>query len=271
MVAYRPITYVPSPLLFLIDRRPSSSVFASATPIRELALQRLRAGDGLVLPVILGRVSHSLDPFPSEPHLATGAVIRDTISEVFKLNGVKVAIDSENAIAASDVLRVLDEARTMLASKDTRLERRRGEAARALASTLWSRVEPLVRARDVIGKGASAIVYKGVLDGRPVAVKTLLPTATKSAAKQFDNEASLMLSLGLNHPHVLSCLLSLKRPETGEHYLVLPLCGEGSLANPSAKAKALLSDGRVLIRLILGAAEGMSYIHALKVRSYTYT
>ena len=194
--------------------------------------------------------------FPDLPHFATGKNIRATIEKVFKIHGIRLTTD--DGISPADAGLVLGSLNELLAR--VRKAQVKVQVARALAASMWDRIEPIVRAKDVIGRGASAVVYKGVLDGKPVAVKTLASNATPLEAKQFDNEASLMLSHGLSHPNVLTCLLSLKRP-SGEHYLVLPLCGQGSLKDPSPAARDQLALGRVRLRILLGVADGLSYLH----------
>ena len=83
----------------------------------------------------------------------------------------------------------------------------------------------------------------------------------------------------LNHPNVLSCLDYLQR-ENGDCFVVLPLANAGSLEEllqqgPSSPSPAtasgtveppwLLSSGWQRLSLILGAAEGLEYLHGLRV------
>ena len=229
----------------------------------EMALARSVTNQGLLLPVLIGKLdAYEKDRYPSKPHIGSGINIRNTVDDVLTRKYVTVA--QEKIIGPADVAHVVTEVLTLLRDAPVRLagakalhDTMRAAMAREAAeqeareAALWASIEPIVRARNVAGRGNSCVVYKGTLDGQAVAVKTLLPGA-KAAVKQFVNEVTLMGQL--RHPHILPCLQSLRRGEE-EYYVVLPLAEAGSLERPVAEAKALLGSGRARLRVALGVAE----------------
>jgi len=56
-----------------------------------------------------------------------------------------------------------------------------------------------------LGSGAFGIVFKGLLDGDPVAIKTLQPNAEKSYLKALLSELKIMIHLG-KHQNIVEVL-----------------------------------------------------------------
>jgi len=123
-----------------------------------------------------------------------------------------------------------------------------------------------------IGAGGFAVVYRGMYEGRHVAVKQLIrqpgeapasgegsdgavPSADVRAQEDFVRETSLMVQL--RHPNVVCLIGAVPHPLS----LVTELCERGNLFD-LLHAKGLpLPWGRRL-RMALGVSRGMAYLHA---------
>ena len=210
--------------------------------------------------------------YPDRPHHASGINLRATVRSLFE--GLFIMLSPRvvgDEIGPADVTDIVKSVCEMVRTAPVRMasikavhEQMDVEAAakRAREDKEWAAIEALLAHKEIVGRGATAFVYKGVLEGVPVAVKALLPGAGSAAALQFANEAKILNAVG--HPHVLRCLSYVSRG-AAERYIVMPLADQGSLGQPKPAAKALLADGRVLLKVLLGAAEGLAYLHAQRI------
>ena len=152
----------------------------------EIALERHRAGLCLILPVFVceGGKPFNFDDsesaYPSSPHFLSRVDIRATILAVLRLNGVSV-----DPTSGSDIAAAVGRVASMLRSKERRVLRMRQVESfsleRTRAERMWARVSAIVAKNDIIGRGASSIVYRGQIvqddpDEPVVAVKAMLPS-----------------------------------------------------------------------------------------------
>ena len=226
---------------------------------------------GHMLPVFVGEVANDADSYkkyPNTRHHGSGICIRDTVRDIFGRVYVSinpsgpggVVLPADIAVAVTEICKMVSSAPAP-ASVAGRLRKQMEAAAKAKLvreEAEWAWLAPVIALKDEVGKGSSAIVYRGVLDGQSVAVKALRSGSTANVVVQFAKEASLMSRL--DHSNVMRCLHFVKRGDA-ECYLVMPLADLGSLAEPAIAAKALLCDGQQLIRVLQGAADGLAYLH----------
>ena len=226
-----------------------------------------------MLAVLVGPVQHFKEAdYPDAPHRGSGLSIRATVQAVFAGVFLKLHPRGEGGEVCPDdvaevVARIGELVRTAperLASAKALHGQMEAEAAakRSREEAEWAPIDAVLMQRDVAGAGASAIVYKGKLDGQMVAIKEMRANAPKVVAKQFANEVEILSALC--HRNVLRCLRYVAR-SAAERYIVMPLADQGSLGRPGPQAKALLSDGRTLVKALLGAAEGLAYLHAQRI------
>ena len=166
----------------------------------EVTLDRLRAGECLCLPVMVGDVSVAADDMPVTAHCASGVCIRDTVSYILSLPVVAVGIGADGLPVAEDLARVGATAADMLRTY-TKQRERLGDKLYLLDQYFareWGRLKRLLDQGDIIGRGGYSTVYRGVLgqSGVEVAVKALyVSTAEAHSMKQFNAESEIMMRL----------------------------------------------------------------------------
>jgi len=112
--------------------------------------------------------------------------------------------------------------------------------------------------KERIGGGATATVYRGILDGvQEVAIKAFYCNVLNpNVVKVFIGEAMLMCNL--DHPHVVKYQgVCVKPPDI---CLVTEYCQRGSIYQVLHVQKTKLSWIQVL-QLAIGCAEGVAYLH----------
>ena len=180
----------------------------------ETALERSRQGKCLVLPIFITdpkhadangkpkRVDFREASYPDAPHFLSGINIRTTLSALFKINGVKLALDRSGAPDPAQLAEAVHHVHLLIGSPELQAVRRRAQQEyqneQENKDKMWKRVEAIIDGNDVIGSGASSIVYRGKLDPtmpdeRFVAVKALKSDA--GASKQFSTELEIMKGL----------------------------------------------------------------------------
>ena len=81
----------------------------------------------------------------------------------------------------------------------------------------------------MLGSGQFGIVYKGIVNGRPVAVKTLKANADKDYLKALLSELKIMCYLG-KHEHLVELIgANTSKLKKGNVFLFVEMCSEGSL------------------------------------------
>ena len=150
----------------------------------EVTLERVRAGECLCLPVMVGGVSVSADELPALPHYAGGISIRDTVVPILSLPAVAVGLGADGLPSAEDMDRVGAAVASMLRSYTVQ-KRRHGDELKRLDRYLereWGRLKRLIDHGDVIGRGGFSTVYRGVLErgGGEVAVKAFLVSSSEA-------------------------------------------------------------------------------------------
>jgi hypothetical protein len=120
----------------------------------------------------------------------------------------------------------------------------------------------IIPAKDVVltgtlGAGSSATVYRGILRHRQeVAVKVL----SEPFSNEVMQEVAVMASFASEHVlRLLGVVNALSQP-----IIVMEYCQRGSLHDVLVKEAALL-DWSVALDLLIGAASGVSHLHASKV------
>ncbi|XP_031499254.1 cysteine-rich receptor-like protein kinase 15 [Nymphaea colorata] len=109
---------------------------------------------------------------------------------------------------------------------------------------------------DQFGQGGFGPVYKGELNGRPVAVKRLSQNSLQGL-KEFMNEVILIPKLQhKNLVRLLGCCL-----ERGEKLLVYEFMPNGSLDAFLKGKKRKSLDWKRRFNIIMGAARGILYLH----------
>lgn len=114
-----------------------------------------------------------------------------------------------------------------------------------------------IRLLDVVGKGGMGEIYKGVRDGKTVAVKVIPSNLLEDERiiQRFEREAQALLAL--QHPNIVSCL------EYGEaeniHYLVMEMLSGQDLATYfRQRGKLTLDEIRSVVQDIAAA---LDYAH----------
>ena len=171
----------------------------------EVALDRLRAGECLCLPILVGGVQVDADELPSSAHFASGISIRDTAVRFLSLPGLDLALGKDGhptldglasvGAAVAEMLRAFTVQRGVLGDQLSLLDR--------YLEREWGRLKRLLDEGDVIGRGGFSTVYKGMLERnggvQEVAVKAFaVSTAEVHYMRQFNEEAEIMLRL--HHP-----------------------------------------------------------------------
>ena len=133
-----------------------------------------------------------------------------------------------------------------------------------LSSTLSTPMTiPGVRLSRVLGRGGFATVYAGVQDSlqRPVAVKIdSRPLGDPRNERRFMREVQAASRI-TGHPHVVSLVDTGVLPD-GRPYLVMEMCGGGSLAGMVAKGPTAPADA---VALVEAASSGLGAAHAAGV------
>ena len=115
---------------------------------------------------------------------------------------------------------------------------------------------------DILGSGGYGSVFKGLLAGKPVAIKTLFVAALgesnaqmpASAIKMMKREATIMCSL--NHPNILRIRGVV--PQRG--WIVMELCEGGALDELLSDTEEAL-DAHTQMRICAEIATGIAYLH----------
>ena len=180
----------------------------------EIALERQRLGLCLVLPIFVEdvgadgmprRVDFSEATYPDDPHFLSKISIRTTLVALFKFQGVRLTLDRSGAPDPVQLAEAVRQVRRLLGSQELRTMRHRAQQEyleeRGRKAQTWKRVEAIIDGNDVIGRGASSVVYRGKLiptepdeSDPPVAVKALRAEAV-AASKQFTTELEIMKGL----------------------------------------------------------------------------
>ena len=124
---------------------------------------------------------------------------------LFKVHGAKLVLDRSGAPDPAQLAEAVGVVRRLLGSQELRAMRHRAQQEyqdeRGRKALVWKRVEAIIGGNDVIGRGASSIVYRGKLiptepdeSDPPVAVKALKAEAV-AASKQFTTELEIMKGL----------------------------------------------------------------------------
>jgi serine/threonine protein kinase/tetratricopeptide (TPR) repeat protein len=135
-----------------------------------------------------------------------------------------------------------------------------------LLNTRLARLEPTLSGTQIgsyrieakIGEGGMGVVYRAIDTrlNRPVAIKVLPDVLADAAARRhFQREAKMASSL--NHPHILTVYDA--GEWEGRQYLVTEYVDGGSL---SGWARAEKRDGRQILELLTGVADGLATAHA---------
>ena len=249
----------------------SLSLFFPGAAELEVALDRVRDGSALLLPVLVGDDIEAVDStaYPGLPHYFSGLSIRDTLVRILEM---PTAMRIPLAYGPADLGRVVSAANQALRSGAARLRtqeqsRLHLERLDVLLDAQWRGIKAILDSGDLVGQGGYSKVYRGLLpdhDG-PVAIKC--HTVSKSMAhslRAFQNEVDLMMLL--DHPNILPLLSTHVRNKGLERYLVLPYCEGGNLEQRLFEAGGGgVEVGRTRLRIATGVADGLAYLHSRRV------
>lgn len=112
-----------------------------------------------------------------------------------------------------------------------------------------------------IGKGSSAVVYKGIYNFTEVAIKKLTVESDERALREFEREALTMAQL--KHENILmlkGCSLE------GQKYFVTEYCHGGSLFSllHEGKNRHISLSWKQKVKMMLDIALGMHSMHVHK-------
>ena len=151
-----------------------------------------------MLPILVGAVDKREASYPSAPHFLSKIPIATTVARMLKLNGIKLSIGNDK-----DLARVVSSVANLLGNRAERMGRlrrqraslvQRSDAARLEKDSHYNRIKAIVEGKNVAGEGASSVVYQGVIDGVPVAIKAL-KTASASAQRKAELVAQFNLEV----------------------------------------------------------------------------
>ena len=119
---------------------------------------------------------------------------------------------------------------------------------------------PMMTPENKLGQGGFGVVYKGVYNDKPVAIKQLNAGLSKDALQELKREAEIMFQLSFTSDHIVKVIrICLESP----YALVMELMPKGSLYD-------LLRNGQELpwpvrFQIALDAAWGLKDLHAHKI------
>ena len=171
----------------------------------EIALERQRNGQCLVLPIFVQLCDANFreSSYPDTPHFLSKISIRSTLSALFKIHGVKLSLDRSGAPDSAQLTEAVGKVRRLLDSQEARAMQHQAQREymeeRERKDLIWKRVAAIIDKDDVIGRGASSVVYRGHLyptetEELPVAVKVIKQDVV-AAGKQFSTELEIMKGL----------------------------------------------------------------------------
>lgn len=108
-----------------------------------------------------------------------------------------------------------------------------------------------------VGKGATALVYKGLFNGRTVAVKKFLPMMMEEEMWEGFRKETVVMS-ELKHPNILEFIGICTRPPN--FWMVTDWAAHGSLFDVLHNKRIELSFSR-RVRMALDCARGMQHLH----------
>ena len=112
----------------------------------------------------------------------------------------------------------------------------------------------------LLGKGGFGVVYEGVYQGKPVAIKQLSGHLSADALAELKREAEIMFQLGLSSEHVVKLIkICLETP----YSLVMELMPQGSLYDVLRNGQDLPWQTRY--QIAADSAQGLSDLHERKI------
>jgi Protein kinase domain len=134
----------------------------------------------------------------------------------------------------------------------------RAAAAPQLPAVAWNDVERVRVAKgfDVLGKGASGVVYRAEWGGREVALKVMTGVSEEQLAT-FRAESATQAQL--RHAHIVALLAMTVDEDEGRVGQLLELCKGGSLDH--ALAAGACGDGRWCVARLHEVALALAYLH----------
>jgi len=111
---------------------------------------------------------------------------------------------------------------------------------------------------DMIGKGASGVVFKGTYKGEPVAVKKVKLVGMDERDWKYLRREVAIMSL-VSHPNVVSCRAANISPKQENGYLIVKLFEKGTLEDLMRKELSKWGIKRALL-IAKDVADGMFYL-----------
>eukprot|EP01126_Amoeba_proteus_P059728 TRINITY_DN7834_c0_g1_i3.p1 TRINITY_DN7834_c0_g1~~TRINITY_DN7834_c0_g1_i3.p1 ORF type:complete len:479 (-),score=94.40 TRINITY_DN7834_c0_g1_i3:304-1740(-) len=120
-----------------------------------------------------------------------------------------------------------------------------------------------LQVKEPLGQGSSAVVYKGIYQGNPVAIKRFSEFSFTFRVEEFYKEANILSAL--SHPNILQfkgICVELSRDSESVFMLVTEFCSGGSLTNIIGGNPLPYSR---IVKFGRQIASAMAYLHSIDV------
>ncbi|KAH6763529.1 hypothetical protein C2S52_020962 [Perilla frutescens var. hirtella] len=121
----------------------------------------------------------------------------------------------------------------------------------------FSEVMSIIREKNVIGEGGFGIVYRGLMNGVPVAVKILKVSADLEITKDLRSEVKILARI--HHKNLIRILGYCN--EGTSRAIIFELLENGSLNKYLSESSPKVLSWELRLSIMAGAAQGVEYLH----------
>ncbi|KAH6798250.1 hypothetical protein C2S52_022804 [Perilla frutescens var. hirtella] len=121
----------------------------------------------------------------------------------------------------------------------------------------FSEVMSIIREKNVIGEGGFGIVYRGLMNGVPVAVKILKVSAELEITKDLRSEVKILARI--HHKNLIRILGYCN--EGTNKAIIFELLENGSLNKYLSESSPKVLSWELRLSIMAGAAQGVEYLH----------